>query len=335
MKNEENPNNQTSEEDVPQKVADLFGALFATLPNKDSDYLSRQKEITDQLFKALDSLSPAERNAEINLLNRNLDRRYSVSLYNIRDLIKAKRCEEALTQIAPLENMLLLLEDAINKRHQYQLVFRYYFSLMEKALTEKAFPEANITLLPVDGVSLYILKAQALFRLGKTDQGYLSLHQALELDPVSVDVVFLLLEQDIQANNDFSIANDEERISQYLYRSEDFFRSMKYVAYLTYNTTDKDWTSYLSSLPKNITPYDFLYKADPLLSILLPKEKALLSPLVKETYEEKIKEAIDHKDKATYLYYLNNYLPFLSPEEKRRFTPSPFALPEVKKEKQA
>ena len=193
----------------------LYGALFATLSQR--EYAKRQKILIDKLFLALDSLSPKEQQAEQILLSRNLDHEFTTYLYQIRNLIHIKKEKEALTRIAPLENLFYLFEDNIRKRSDKLLAFRYYFSLMEKALAEKVYPDDNIFLLPFDGVSLYILKAQALFRSNRYEEGFLSLHQALELDPVSVDVLFLSAKENQKNNNDFSFENDLERIKEFLF----------------------------------------------------------------------------------------------------------------------
>jgi len=306
----------------------LYGALFATLSQR--EYAKRQKILIDKLFLALDSLSPKEQQAEQILLTRNLDHEFTTYLYQIRNLIHIKKEKEALVRIAPLENLFYLFEDNIRKRSDKPLAFRYYFSLMEKALAEKVYPDDNVFLLPFDGVSLYILKAQALFRSNRYEEGFLSLHQALELDPVSVDVLFLSAKENQKNNNDFSLENDLERIKEFLYRSEDYFRYIR----LTFLSDDAEDDRYFKSIVKNnSTPYDFLHNPNHLFSILLPKTSdALLSDLVRNTYLEKIEEAEKEKNKPLYLYYVDNYSPFISPDERERLHHPKFLKEEDKKE---
>ncbi len=220
--------------------------------------------------------------------------------------------DEALERIEVLEKQVHKVMDSISSlAKEPNPEFQFCFSPMEFSLFSYYYnPEdRDIFLLPYDYVSLLVLKSQTNFYLHNYDEARSAMKKALEYNPVSVDVHFLLADMDAAMNNYYSYHADLDRAYTFLYKEQDFFKFYRLLAkYYQATEHNEQLISLLEDLGDEKGGNNLYHRF-----LLLPdKSKALLdeykipydaSDEVIKTCINSAKDALDKDDIKTYKYY--------------------------------
>lgn len=253
--------------------------------------------------------------------------RYDRALKSIQNQIRNKEYESAISNSYELEKQVekAMAEASTGKSN---LSFRYCFSMMEYVLADKAFPDEKIVILPLDYVSLLTLRGEALFKLGKEEEAFASIHEAFFYDPVSVDLCFLKADLDIETHNMLSLENDLEKAHEYLFKAADYFRYYRYLLKYYENQEEGEDTAALLLLMLHRdykSPYDFVTTLSPDIKGFLEEKQIplTLSDFVLDTYKERLKVTKEEGNLEAYKYYADLYRPFLSEEEGKKLISEP------------
>lgn len=187
------------------------------------------KEINDRISDMLKDLlkeeDPTVSALLLQYIQQQSSRRYDKKLLKLRGMIHAGNYQAA---IAFSEDTKIQIEEAMaDAKHSSAsslLTFRFFFSGMEAALSDTYFPGPNTVLLPFDIVSLMMLRAQAFFLTRDRERCLLSLHTALEYDPVSAEISFQMAEMQIKVGDELSCRMSLERAWRFLYEKSDYQR---------------------------------------------------------------------------------------------------------------
>lgn len=181
--------------------------------------------ISDMLKEILKEEDPTESAILLQHIQLQSSRRYEKKLLKLRGLIHAGNYQAAIdlsedTKIQVEE----AIDDAKRSSEENPLTFRFFFSGMEAALSDTYFPGPNTVRLPFDFVSLMMLRAQVFFLTGDREKCLLSLHTALEYDPVSAEISFQMAEMQIKVGDELSCRMSLERAWRFLYEKSDYQR---------------------------------------------------------------------------------------------------------------
>ena len=190
-------------------------------------------------------------------IQKQASKNYDAKLNEVKKLIDEGKYEEALAKTYPLENdiaaAIKMGKDAYPNQN---IVFRFCFSAMEYDLSDKYFYDECATLLPVDAVSLYTLRGQALFFLKRDDEAIETIRKGFEFDPVSVDLCFLLADIEKERMRYISYFSYIDRAKDYIYKEADLFRYLSYLAFYYQNALDdKETSDEIKLLMKNAKNY--------------------------------------------------------------------------------
>ena len=294
--------------DVKKDIPYLFDEAQKFSENQ--EVFSKINQLIDQLTK---KASPEEV-ARINIKEKNLlsEKQFDKLLLEIKSAINDTYYDEALERIEVLEKQVHKVMDSISSlAKEPNPEFQFCFSPMEFSLFSYYYnPEdRDIFLLPYDYVSLLALKSQTNFYLHNYDEARSAMKKALEYNPVSVDVHFLLADMDAAMNNYYSYHADLDRAYTFLYKEQDLFKFYRLLAKY-YQATDhnEQLISLLEDLGDEKGGNNLYHRF-----LLLPdKSKALLdeykipydaSDEVIKTCINSAKDALDKDDIKTYKYY--------------------------------
>ncbi len=239
---------------------------------------------------------------------------YENTLLQIKKHLDNGEYQQALNLCTPTEellNKIVALE--LKLQNCPSLPIRFYFSTMEYDLATKYYPEEQF--IPhADPVSLSILKGQALFFLKDDKAAIESIRHGLEIDPVSVEVCFLLADIERQRMNSYSYLSYIERAKDYLYRNEDYIRYLKYLSdyYRDYEHDDKTATNLKTLYTKGKTYKEITHvgkekwaKTHKKILTQLEKKKIdiLVSDNVISTALEKYNECVKENEMEGVTYY--------------------------------
>lgn len=215
--------------------------LFASLDDyTDRPYLNELiNEISNMLKNIVADTDKKTLKALDAYVQKQIRSRYDRSLFEIKKLVDDGKFQEAIDATYPLEeNINASIEQGKRDNGENDLSFRYYFSPMEFDLADTYFP-GNNCLLPVDAVSLYILRGQSYFFLKEDEKAIDSIRYAFNFNPVSVDICFLLADIEKQRMNSLSFLTYIERAKDYIYKESDYLRYLKYLSDY-YRSFEKD-----------------------------------------------------------------------------------------------
>lgn len=215
--------------------------LFASLDDyNDRPYLNELiNEISNMLKNIVADTDKKTLRTLDAYVQKQIRSRYDRSLLEIKKLVDDGKFQEAIDATYPLEeNINTSIEQGKRDSSENDISFRYYFSPMEFDLADTYFP-GNNCMLPVDAVSLYILRGQAYFFLKEDEKAIDSIRYAFNFNPVSVDICFLLADIEKQRMNSFSYLSYIERAKDYIYKESDYLRYLKYLSDY-YRSFEKD-----------------------------------------------------------------------------------------------
>lgn len=192
-------------------------------------------------------------------IQKQVRKNYDNKLEEIKTLVDSGKYEEALARSYSLEKELMnSIEKAKSSNPGNTYSFRFYFSPMEYDIGDIYFPGNNI-LLPIDPVSLYTLRGQALFFLKRDEEAIDSIRKGFDYDPCSVDLCFLLADIEKERYRSISYLSYLEKAKEYMYQENDFFRYLKYLLdYYTNMEKEEKTAKELEFLLKNAKTYKSL-----------------------------------------------------------------------------
>lgn len=194
------------------------------------------KEMINELISQCDKKTI---NRVTELLSRKATMSFDAKLNTLKKYVDNGDYEEALSYANELEQVILNIINKHSKEHNEDVTCRYFFSPMEFDLYEKFFPTSNAMVIPDDYISLLSLKSQALFFLKKEKEAIEELRKAFSLDPVSVDLCFLMAEMYKETMNYISYKTYVDKAEEYCYKASDFIKYLKYLI-VYYNDYEHD-----------------------------------------------------------------------------------------------
>lgn len=301
--------------DIQKDIPYLFDE--AQKYSENQEVFSKINQLIDQLTKK----ATPEEIANINLRDKNLlsAKQFDKILMEVKTMINEAHYEEALEKIESLEIQVRKVMQSISTlAKEPNPEFQFCFSTMEFALFDYYYnpDDRDIFLLPYDYVSLLVLKGQTYFYLHRFDEARQSMKKALEYNPVSVDVHFLLADMDAAMNNWYSYHADLDRAYTFLFKEGDFFKYYRLLAkYYKTNNNNTKLISLLEDLGDSKASNKLYHRF-----LLLPdKSKALLDEykIPYDASDEVIKaaikaarDALDKDDIKTYKYYYSILINF-------------------------
>lgn len=298
--------------------------LFQTLDSYDNSPFSKELylKIADMMADMLKDCSPKEIAVLTDYIRSQSTRKYNEKLLRVKDLISQNHLDDAMNIIHELEKQVQeSIQEAKDSYSDQVLTFRYYFSFMESVLGEKYFPAENIVSLPFDYVSLLTMKAQIYYAKADDQNAYLALHTALEYDPVSPDLPFLMSDIDSNAQNYLSYKMNIQKAKRFLFRVEDFQRYLACVSnYFTKAQEDPSVESGIKAAvgkAKRSIPLQLRQKLNDPTKETLQEEgfEWTLSEEVVSTLIEEYKNALKKKDKYSTDYFGNILIQYYTKDE--------------------
>lgn len=247
-------------------------------------------------------------------------RKYDNKLLKIKDLMGKEKYEEALKLADELESQVqLAIKEAQLGYPEKPLTFRFVFSVMESALAAVFYPADNVVSLPFDYVSLLTLKSQTYFALSDYDKSFLTLRTAMEYDPVSPDLSFLMAEMQESMGNYISFKMALEKAKRFLYRREDYQRYFMLIAkYYESYLKDKKFADKLRrAVAKIDSPIKMTRKIDAKMKARLKEEgfQVGLSDEVQDTLIEYMKLALKENNDEIYMHCFKVISEFLTDKQ--------------------
>ncbi len=263
-------------------------------------------------------------------IQRQVRKNYDQKLNEIKKLVDNGKYEEALTASYELEKELMnSIEKAKSANPGNNYSFRFYFSPMEYDIGNLYFPGNNI-LLPIDPVSLYTLRGQALFFLKRDEEAIDSIRKGFDYDPCSVDLCFLLADIEKERYRSISYLSYIEKAKEYMYQENDFFRYLRYlIDFYTNIEKEKKTAKELEFLLKYAKTYKSLVTPSMKDAKLRSRQNTILKHLALKGIDFHVSETVlttavsayrdclatgDHEGTNYYKAVLNT---FLTPKDKK------------------
>ncbi len=249
---------------------------------------------------------------------------YDHILMEIKRQVDHQEYQHAIEYTNLLEKELneqILIAKREHEGKDQDLSFRFYFSPMEYDLSDTYFP-GNCCLLPIDPVSLYVLRGQSYFFLGEDEKAVDTIRYAFRFNPVSVDICFLLADIEKQRMNSLSYLTYIDRAKDYLYKESDYLRYLRYLSdyYRSFENDEKTAKAIDTLLKKGknykgitvLSPSKWNSQHKKILDNLSKKKIDIyISDNVIKTAKTAYQKCLKDKDTEGINYYKSLLVPFI------------------------